>query len=143
MALSYSLSPEVATTQKDKQSDEGNNNNQTIIENKPINVEGICEFLSEAYVEVPIVTETDSTASGSEDSSGELYEESPPKRSQPSIEEKAELISGKKRGKKPAINNRRSRGRGGKWVDLPEDDVVHYTKKRVSLHWFTISGVVL
>ncbi|PIN00820.1 hypothetical protein CDL12_26680 [Handroanthus impetiginosus] len=109
-----SLSAGVATGQNSKQHDEENNNSD-INEKKSVNtsnVEGNCELLSEAYMEVPIVTETDSIASGSPNSMGVQCEELSQDVAEPSPKEKADVVTQKPQGRKSGKNNRRGRGRG-------------------------------
>lgn len=120
LLLLFSLSAGVDTTglgseQNHEQHDEENNNADTANEKKPvnnINVEGNCELLSEAYMEVPIVTETDSIASGSQNSLGMQYEESSLDMAQPSPSEKVDVAAGKQQGRKLGKYNRRGKGRG-------------------------------
>ncbi|KAL3818410.1 hypothetical protein ACJIZ3_004315 [Penstemon smallii] len=86
----------------------------TATENKvnTTNVEGNHELLNEAYMEVPIVTETDSIASGSQNSLGLQYEESSLDMAQPSTKGKLEILTGKQPVKRSGRTTRRSRGRG-------------------------------
>ncbi|KAI3468432.1 hypothetical protein Pfo_025095 [Paulownia fortunei] len=110
-----SLSAGVAMGQNYEQHIEENHNADTVNEKKPvniINVEGNCELLSEAYMEVPIVTETGSIASGSQNSLGMQYEEVSLDMAQPSPKEKVDIVAGKQQGRKSGKYNRRSRGRG-------------------------------
>ncbi|KAG8381978.1 hypothetical protein BUALT_Bualt05G0028700 [Buddleja alternifolia] len=108
-----SLSTGVATAQNDQQYDEETQSEHTVSEKKStnsINVEGKCELLSEAYMEVPIVTETGSIASGPQNGLSKQYEEVTVEMTQPSTKGKADIVIGKQQGRKPTT--RRSRGRG-------------------------------
>ncbi|KAL6533746.1 hypothetical protein OROHE_013579 [Orobanche hederae] len=101
-----SSQPSLSLGRNSEQHDEKNHNTDMVNKIKPaniINVEGNCELLSEAYMDVPILTETDSIASGSQNSLGMQYEE---------IEEKVDVVFGKQQARKLGRNNRRGRGRG-------------------------------
>ncbi|KAK6158671.1 hypothetical protein DH2020_005985 [Rehmannia glutinosa] len=100
-----SLSAGVVAGLNKEQHDEENQNADTVKEKKPaniINVEGNCELLSEAYMEVPVVTETDSIASGSQNSMGMQYDELSLDMAQPSPDEKVNIVAGKQQGRKTA-----------------------------------------
>ncbi|KAL6501866.1 hypothetical protein OROGR_026999 [Orobanche gracilis] len=101
-----SSQPSLSLGRNSEQHDEENHNTDTVNEIKPaniINVEGNCELLSEAYMDVPILTETDSIASGSQNSLGMQYGE---------IQEKVDVVFGKQQARKLGRINRRGRGRG-------------------------------
>ncbi|KAK4435677.1 protein KAKU4 [Sesamum alatum] len=107
----------LGSEQNYEQHDEENHNADTVNEKKPVNtvnVEGNCELLSEAYMEVPIVTETDSIASGSQNSLAMQHEElsQDTAQPQPSQNEKVESTAGKKQGGKSGKYKLRGRGRG-------------------------------
>ncbi|KAL0330114.1 UNVERIFIED_CONTAM: protein KAKU4 [Sesamum radiatum] len=94
--------------------DEENHNADTVNEKKPVNVvnaEGNCELLSEAYMEVPIVTETDSIASGSQNSLAMQHEELSQDMAQPSRNEKVDSTAGKQQGGKLGKYKTRQRKR--------------------------------
>ncbi|KAK4389047.1 COP9 signalosome complex subunitb [Sesamum angolense] len=96
--------------------DEENHNADTVNEKKPVNVvnvEGNCELLSEAYMEVPIVTETDSIASGSQNSLAMQHEELSQDMAQPSRNEKVDSTAGKQQGGKLGKYKTRQRKRHG------------------------------
>lgn len=110
-----SLSPGAVITENSKQYDEENNNDTASNDNRPTNVtnmDGNCELLSEAYMEVPIVTETNSINSSSQISLEVQNEESQLGMTQPSAEGKPDLTTGKQQGRKLGKNNRRCRGKG-------------------------------
>ncbi|GFP81608.1 hypothetical protein PHJA_000304100 [Phtheirospermum japonicum] len=90
------------------QHDEENLNIDKANDKKPANnVEGNCGLLSEAYMEVPVVTED------SQISMGMQYEELAVDMAQPSSDEKAEIVAGKQQQtRKSGRNSRRGRGRG-------------------------------
>lgn len=107
----FSLSAGVAMEQNYDLRDEENHGADSVGEKKPlnmINVEGNCELLTEAYMEIPILTETNSIASGSQNSLGLQYEElsldMAPK-------EKVDILAGKQQGRKSGRYNRRGRGK--------------------------------
>ncbi|GER39767.1 transducin/WD40 repeat-like superfamily protein [Striga asiatica] len=74
------------------------------------NVEGEFELLNEVYIEVPIITETDSMAIGSQNSLGLQYEELALDTAQLYSED--EKVAGKPQMRKSGRNIRRGRGRG-------------------------------
>lgn len=104
----------LGSEQNYKQYDEENHNADTVNEKKPVsivNVEGKCELLSEAYMEVPIVTETDSIASGSQNSLAMQHEELSQDMAQPSLNEKVDSTAGKQQGGKSGKYKTRQRKR--------------------------------
>ncbi|KAL0393855.1 UNVERIFIED_CONTAM: protein KAKU4 [Sesamum latifolium] len=104
----------LGSEQNNKQHDEENRNADTVDEKQPeniVNVEGNCELLSEAYMEVPIVTETDSIASGSQNSLAMQHEELSQDMAQPSRNEKVDSTAGKQRGGKSGKYKTRQRKR--------------------------------
>ncbi|KAH6831229.1 hypothetical protein C2S53_009424 [Perilla frutescens var. hirtella] len=113
-----SLSPGADITQNSKQYDEENHNDTASNENRPTNgtnVDGNCELLTEAHMEVPAVTETNSVNSSSQISLGVQNEESQLGMTQPSAEVKPDLMTGKEvkqQGRKLGKSNRRTRGKG-------------------------------
>ncbi|XP_073276314.1 protein KAKU4-like isoform X2 [Primulina huaijiensis] len=76
------------------------------------NLEGRCELLTEACVEIPIVTETASIASGSHNSLSMQPEELSEEMIQPSTNEKTDLMHGKQVAKMSDGSLRRSKRRG-------------------------------
>ncbi|KAL0312243.1 UNVERIFIED_CONTAM: protein KAKU4 [Sesamum radiatum] len=104
----------LGSEQNYKQHDEENHNADTVNEKKPVNIvneEGNCELLSEAYMEVPIVTETDSIASGSQNSLAMQHEELSQDMAQPSRNEKVDSTAGKQQGGKTGKYRTRQRKR--------------------------------
>lgn len=107
-----SLSPGAVTTENSKQYDEENHNDTGSNDNGPTNVtnmDGNCELLSEANMEVPTVTETNSSSQISLDVENE---EPQLTMTQPSVEGKPDLTSGKQQGRKVGKTNRRSQRKG-------------------------------
>ncbi|XP_075518132.1 protein KAKU4-like isoform X2 [Primulina tabacum] len=76
------------------------------------NLEGRCELLTEACVEIPIVTETASIASDSHNSLSMQPEELSEEMIQPSTNEKTDLMHGKQVAKMSDGSLRRSKRRG-------------------------------
>lgn len=74
------------------------------------NVDGFCELLTEAFMEVPAVTETNSINSTSQNN--DLHDESQLQSTQPSAEGKPDPNAVKQHGKRVLRNTRRSKGRG-------------------------------
>lgn len=112
LVMLYSLSPGAVTTQNSKQYDEENHNDTGSNDNRPTNVtnmDGNCELLSEANMEVPTVTETNSSSQISLDVQNE---EPQLTMTQPSVEGKPDLTSGKQQGRKVGKTNRRSQRKG-------------------------------
>lgn len=108
----YSLSPGAVTTENSKQYDEENHNDTASNDNRPTNVtnmDGNCKLLSEAHMEVPVVTETNSSSQISLDVQNE---EPQLTMTQPSVEGKPDLTTGKQQGRKVSKTNRRSQRKG-------------------------------
>ncbi|XP_041990812.1 uncharacterized protein LOC121741921 isoform X2 [Salvia splendens] len=112
-------SPEAVGAQNSKQYDVENHNdtasNNSMPTNGTTNMDGNCELLTEAYMEVPIVTETDSINSGSHISVDTQNEESQLETTKPSAEEKPEVVAtAKQQAKKVGRTTRRSSRTKGK-----------------------------
>ncbi|XP_073042720.1 protein KAKU4-like isoform X2 [Primulina eburnea] len=107
-----SLSPGGVTSQNHEQDNEDSHNTN---KNKSLNagnLEGRCELSTETCVEVPIVTETASIASGSQNSLSKQREELSEEMIQPSTDGKTDFMHGKPQAKKKGGNLRRSKRRG-------------------------------
>ena len=107
-------SPEAVGAQNSKQYDVENHNDAASNKNMPTNgttnMDGNCKLLTESYMEVPIVSETNSINSSSHTSMDIENEESQLEVTQPFVEKKK---TGKKQGRKVGITTRRSgRGKG-------------------------------
>ncbi|KAL1557425.1 hypothetical protein AAHA92_08004 [Salvia divinorum] len=112
-------SPVAVIEQNSKQYDVENHNDTASNENMPTNgttnMDVNCELLTEAYMEAPIVTETDSMNSGSHISVDMQNDESQLETTQPSAEEKPEVVTTvKQQAKKVGRTTRRSNRTKGK-----------------------------
>ncbi|XP_047942422.1 protein KAKU4-like isoform X2 [Salvia hispanica] len=112
-------SPEAVGAQNSKQYDVENHNDAASNKNMPTNgttnMDGNCELLTEADMEVPTVTETESINSGSHISVDMQNEESQLETTQPSAEEKPEVVmTAKQQAKKVGRTTRRSNRTKGK-----------------------------
>ncbi|XP_073131865.1 protein KAKU4 isoform X2 [Henckelia pumila] len=105
-----SLSAGGITSQNHEQDNEDSRNTSKGKSLKAGNVDGKCELSTEAYVEIPIVTETASIASGSQNSLGLQHEELSEEMIQPSTD--VNLVRGKQQEKKSGGKLRRSKRRG-------------------------------
>ncbi|KAG8375334.1 hypothetical protein BUALT_Bualt10G0089400 [Buddleja alternifolia] len=95
------------------QNNEENHNADTVCEKKSVNsisVEGNCELWSEAYMEVTVVTESDTIPSCSQNSVGTQCEELSLDMAEPSTKAKGDTMAGKQ-GRKTGKYNRRGRGK--------------------------------
>ncbi|KZV31703.1 hypothetical protein F511_00507 [Dorcoceras hygrometricum] len=106
-----SLSGGGVTSQNHEQENEHSLNTNKVKTLKAGNLEGRCELLTEACVEVPIVTETASIASGSQNSLNLQHEELSEEMIQ-STDGRTDLMRGKQQPKKSTENLRRSKRRG-------------------------------